>query len=60
MRHKKCIYDMMSHIDQEIGCCEYCDEKATHLTMLSNLWGRGWRLLCKKHYHEWIKGDLYI
>ena len=60
MRRKKNIYDMMYHYDLELGCCEYCDEKATHLTMFGTMINRSWRLLCKKHFHEWVKGDLFI
>lgn len=60
MRNKKCIDNMIYHFEQEIGCCEYCDEKATHLTFFGSYFRRGWRFLCKKHFHEWMKGELYL
>jgi len=60
MRRKKNIYDMVYHYDNEIGSCEYCNEKATHVTLFGNFFSHGWRLLCKKHYTEWVKGELFI
>ena len=60
MRKKRSIYDVSYHYEQEIGCCEYCDEKSTHLLLYGHFSGRGWKLLCKKHYHEWTKGELYV
>lgn len=60
MRRKKNIYDMLYHYDHEIGCCEYCDEKATHFTKFGGWIGHGWRFLCQKHYHKWMKGELYL
>lgn len=51
---------MVYHYDNEIGSCEYCNEKATHVTLFGNFFSHGWRLLCKKHYTEWVKGELFI